>query len=397
MNLASYAVSETNSLGRQHPVSLAKDRTAFQRDYTRILHSQAFRRLQGKTQVFGGYRPIAVRSRMSHSMEVEQISRSLARQMHLNQDLCAALAIGHDIGHAPFGHLGQDALDECMKEHGGFEHNHQALRLVDELESPYPGHPGLNLMFETREGLLKHCRPHRAKTLGDVAKRHLTGKSSTLEAQAVDMADALAYLHADIEDAVMLGVIGVGQLEALQSYQGARERVRLQMPGWAMPTDAGMHSPDPTEASAHRTMFQELVRNMLAHGIEDVVRSSKIRLLQEMPKSPEDVRDLSPLIDFSEEQRQHMAELRKFSRAHIYDSPSVREERAGKDQLVKDLFAAAVERPQFFGVDPVQLKINPYRAATDRVAAMTDAEASDWGNRLALEAESTATPRRRTP
>jgi dGTPase len=385
MPLAPYAVSETNSRGRQYPVVLAKDRTAFQRDYTRILHSQAFRRLQGKTQVFGGYRPIAVRSRMSHSMEVEQISRSLARQMNLNQDLCAALAIGHDMGHAPFGHLGQDALDLSMKQYGGFEHNHQALRLVDELECPYPAHPGLNLMFETREGLLKHCRPARAAVLGDIAKRHLNGQSPTLEAQAVDVSDALAYLHADLEDAVLLGVITLDQLDVLEGFTQAKRRIQAMMPGQPLPMAAGMAAIDPAQAANHRTLFQEVMRNMLAHAIEDVVRASKVRLLQDDPKSPDHARSLPPLIGFAEESRANIVALRKFSRDFIYDSPSVREERNGKDVLVQALFSAAVDNPEFLGVDPVQLRLDPYRAAADRVAAMTDAEADDWGRRLSIE------------
>jgi dGTPase len=273
---SSYAVSEQNSRGRQYPVAPTRDRSAFQRDYTRLVHSHSFRRLQGKTQVFPAewFQPSPIdllhkdycsvpgylqalrmspsdthRTRMSHSIEVEQISRSLARALNLNSDLAGTLAVGHDIGHPPFGHTGQDALNSLFADVGGFEHNHHALLLVDKIESPYQEHPGLNLMFETREGLLKHCSLERAKLLGPVAGRHFTGESPPLEVQAVDAADQIAYLFGDLEDAVDRFVLSPDQLSEQYWFRDAWAKAQ---PGIPIPTVEDLIDPNFSQTARSR-------------------------------------------------------------------------------------------------------------------------------------------------
>ena len=221
MSLASYAVTDDKSKGRPIAEPAPKDgRSEFARDRDRVTHSYAFRQLSGKTQVFTpasnqfGASPSekilyddAMRTRMSHSIEVAQVARSIARALKLNEDLSETLALAHDMGHTPFGHSGQDVLNECMKPYGGFEHNIQSLRVVTDLEHRYMEFKGLNLMFETREGILKHCSTKNAQILGDVAWRHREGKSPTLEAQATDLGDAIAYMCHDIDDGIRSGLI----------------------------------------------------------------------------------------------------------------------------------------------------------------------------------------------
>src|SRR5688572_20827495 len=198
--LAPFAVSPDNSRGRRRREPAPESRTPFQRDRDRIIHSTAFRRLEYKTQVFVNHEGDLFRTRLTHSLEVAQIGRSIARNLRLNEDLVEALALAHDLGHTPFGHVGQDVLNECMKEHGGFEHNLQSLRVVDTLEQQYAAFDGLNLMFDTREGILKHCSLTHARELGEVAQRFIDRTQPTLEAQLTNLADEIAYNSHDIDD-----------------------------------------------------------------------------------------------------------------------------------------------------------------------------------------------------
>src|SRR6476620_4490523 len=223
--LAPYAARSAHSRGRRFPEAASSSRTAFQRDRDRIVHSGAFRRLEYKTQVFVNHEGDLFRTRLTHSIEVAQIARSIARNLLLNEDLVEAISLAHDLGHTPFGHAGQDALDECMKPFGGFEHNLQSLRVVDELEERYAAFPGLNLTFETREGILKHCSFANAKQLGDVGERFIKREQPSLEAQIANLADEIAYNNHDLDDGLRAGLITLDELQVVPLFQRAFEAV----------------------------------------------------------------------------------------------------------------------------------------------------------------------------
>src|ERR1035437_6333737 len=209
---AAYAVSAANSRGRRHADEVPSHRSEFQRDRDRIVHSTAFRRLEYKTQVFVNHEGDLFRTRLTHSLEVAQIARTIARALRLNEVLSEAICLAHDLGHTPFGHAGQDALNECMMDFGGFEHNMQSLRVVDELEELYAEFNGLNLSFECREGILKHCSYNNALQLGDVGERFINRQQPGLEAQLANFADEIAYNNHDVEDGIRAGLITVEQL-----------------------------------------------------------------------------------------------------------------------------------------------------------------------------------------
>ncbi len=208
----------------------AISRTQFQRDRDRIIHSAAFRRLEYKTQVFVNHEGDLFRTRLTHSLEVAQIGRAVACNLRLNEDLVEAIALAHDLGHTPFGHAGQDALHECMKPHGGFEHNLQSLRVVDVLEERYAAFDGLNLTFETREGILKHCSVKNARELGEVGKRFLTKRQPSLEAQIANLADEIAYSNHDIDDGLRSGLLKLSQLERVPIFARHSRIVREEYP-----------------------------------------------------------------------------------------------------------------------------------------------------------------------
>jgi dGTPase len=380
MPLTSYAVNEDNSRGRQHRITLAHDRNAFQRDYTRVLHSSAFRRLSGKTQVFSAILGDQFRTRMTHSLEVEQVARSIARRLNLNDDLAGVLAISHDIGHAPFGHTGQDVLNDLMKDHGGFEHNAQALRLVDELESPYRHHRGLNLMFETREGLLKHCTPTRAQALGPIAARHLDGRSSTLEAQVVDWADAIAYTHADLEDAFKMGVLSLDELVQAPGYKETFERIQQRDGHTQPPTPADLKAGGERGRQA-KALIQEVLREMMSEAIDDLVVSTRAALEGSRIRTLDDVRKSKPLVQFSPAMRAQHTALKRFSRTTIYSHPRIEEMRQQHSIVLRDLFAIYERQPQVLGGNSSE-ETNLYRRIADHISGMTDRFAIDEHARL---------------
>ena len=381
-DLAPYAVSELNSRGRKFKVQLAKDRNSFQRDYTRILHSRSFRKLQGKTQVFPaelGDMNDTYRTRMSHSFEVEQVARSAARALLINQDLCAALAIGHDIGHPPFGHMGQDVLDDLFKNEGGFEHNHHALRLVDHLESPYPNHAGLNLMFETREGLLKHCRRDRALALGDVAERHVKGTSPPLEVQLVDVSDQIAYLYGDLEDALDKNLFTPAYLmDNMPGFKQFWAEVVLAFPGSKLPSASDMS--DPVASTQARALVGEVWRRMLSSAIDDLIIQSRSNLELEQVSSLEDVRSCRPIIALSPEKTQLHREIRAFSRREIYNNPKVVAHREFEKEALTALHEHVRAHPSAGGFSssptPPELR--------DWLAGLTDRAVISWYNNHTL-------------
>lgn len=382
--LATYAVHEKSSKGRVFKITKAVDRNEFQRDYTRILHSQSFRKLQGKTQVFSSYlgrqcittnRHSTFRTRMSHSFEVEQVSRSIARALGLNQDLCATLAIGHDIGHTPFGHMGQDILNDEFESIGGFEHNYQALRLVDKVESPYLEHEGLNLMFETREGLLKHCTIERAKKLGDVAKRHLTCTSPPLEVQVVDIADQIAYLYADLEDAVDFGLLEplflMENLPAFEKYWKNIETNSRPLPTIKQNMVINSHA---------KAAINEVWRSMLSDSLLDVIEQSKKNISDFSIETLDDVRQSHPLINLSDERKSFHNYIKKFSREHIYGNPKILKKRKEERMALEDLCKSLKSNPSDWGFEKGDLT-----SALDFISGLTDADVMTWHKKHLLE------------
>lgn len=378
INLASFAVSEYNSRGRQYPVSLSKDRNAFQRDYTRILHSRSFRKLHGKTQVFPaemGEMADTYRTRMSHSFEVEQLARSTSRALNVNQDFCGALAIGHDIGHAPFGHLGQDILNELFIDVGGFEHNHQALLIIDELESPYPEHKGLNLMFETREGLLKHCNKERAKLLGSVAERHLTGKSPPLEVQIVDSCDKIAYLHGDLEDAFDKGLFrDIDLMNDIPGFNEAWEMVLKEKPFLSFPKKDALVNEDVFVRSQCNAIIGEVWRKMLSNSIENLIVTSKSNLESNNIQTISEVRNSLPLIQFSKEFYELNKSIRSFSRENIYSHHRVLNYLGNAQKAFYALYEDASKNPQEFNL-PSNLSKEDFK---NWMSSLTDRSVLSW-------------------
>ena len=372
MTLASYAISEDNSLGRQHAIPEASDRNAYARDYSRVLHSKAFRRLQHKTQVFSSTTGDEFRTRMSHSLEVEQISRSVARQLSLNEDLCAVLAIGHDLGHAPFGHMGQDTLENLLFEHGGFEHNLQSLRIVDELESPYVEHKGLNLMFETREGLLKHCTKDRAEKLGPVAERHLKNRSASLEAQVVDFADAIAYTHADLEDAFTFKLIMPQDMKKVPGFIEAAHRLQEENPNFKIPSLGQFKHEESDVRRKANASVQAIIREMMRATIEDLVAQSKKNLKIHAPQSPDEARDAGELIAFSPAQRKKHYDLKRFSRETIYAHPQVVKVRDHEQKCLTALFHLYEQHPQEMTGFALDKKANLYDELSNYLSSLTD-------------------------
>src|SRR5512137_911436 len=283
--LAAYAV-RASTRGRKISEPVPEGRSEFQRDRDRIIHSAAFRRLEYKTQVFVNHEGDLFRTRLTHSIEVAQIARSIARTLQVNDDLTEAIALAHDLGHTPFGHAGQDALNECMKAHGGFEHNLQSLRIVDKLEERYGAFNGLNLSFETREGILKHCSPENARKLGELGERFLQKRQPSLEAQIANLADEIAYNNHDIDDGLRSGLLQLGQLEDVPLFARHAAQVRAQFP------DIG-----------ERRMVNETVRRMINTLIVDLASESERRIAAARPTSIEDVRQSGPLVAFSPDVR----------------------------------------------------------------------------------------------
>ncbi len=300
--LAPYAARATCSHGRRHPEPPPSHRSEYQRDRDRIIHSAAFRRLEYKTQVFVNHEGDLFRTRLTHSLEVAQIARSIARALSLNDDLAEAIALAHDLGHTPFGHAGQDALNDCMRDHGGFEHNLQSLRVVDELEERYAEFSGLNLTFEAREGILKHCSRAKARELGELGARFLEGRQPSLEAQLVNLADEIAYNSHDVDDGLRAGFISIEALAAEPLFACQLEAVRACYP-----------------ALGERRAIHEVVRRIINAQVVDLVETSAARIAAAAPADIEAVRGLAePLIAMSAPLREDHLSLKRFLREHLY-------------------------------------------------------------------------------
>ena len=354
--LAPYAVSGSNTRGRKIAEGAPQGRSEFQRDRDRIIHSGAFRRLEYKTQVFVNHEGDLFRTRLTHSIEVAQIARSIARRLRLNEDLAEAISLAHDLGHTPFGHAGQDALNACMKPYGGFEHNLQSLRVVDKLEERYAEFDGLNLCFETREGILKHCSADNAAKLGEVGERFLDNRRPSLEAQVANLADEIAYNNHDVDDGLRSGLITLEQLEAVPLVAAQLSEVRQAYP--ALP---------------ERRVVHETVRRMINTLVTDLIRQSESSIGAQAPASLEDVRRAPALIAYSPEINEQQRALKTFLRIHLYRHYRVLRMSAKAQRIIGDLFGifmadSRLLPPQF--QSPAEQ--DRARAVADYIAGMTD-------------------------
>lgn len=337
MALAPYACDPAQTRGRRFAQPPAPTRTEYQRDRDRIVHSTAFRRLVYKTQVFLNHEGDLFRTRLTHSLEVAQLGRSVARTLGLNEDLVETIALVHDVGHTPFGHAGQDALNACMAEFGGFEHNLQSLRIVDQLEERYPEFDGLNLTFETREGILKHCSRRDAEALeraepGGVGHRFLVHQQPSLEAQLCNLADEIAYNAHDIDDGVRSGLITLEQLQALTLF----EQFRLQ---------ALKEHPQLGQRHQGRRLLYESIRRMLSSQIYDVIAATQAALDAAQPADVQAVRALPPLVQFGPEMRAQSKALKAFLLEQLYRHPQVAHTTGQARVVVTELFAAYTRAP----------------------------------------------------
>lgn len=365
LTLAPFATTESSSRGRRHPESAPIYRSEFQRDRDRIVHSSAFRRLEYKTQVFVNHEGDMFRTRLTHSIEVAQISRAIARALRLNEDLTEAISLAHDLGHTPFGHAGQDALNGCMREYGGFEHNLQSLRVVDELEERYAEYAGLNLTFETREGILKHCSRANAERLGDVGKRFLTGKQPGLEAQIANIADAIAYNNHDVDDGLRAGFISIAQLREVTLFEEQYQAVQSAYPGLN-----------------DKRLIHEIIRRMINRQVVDLLRTSESILNEVAPRCVDDVRDQSEgLIRFSDEMQAEHQALKSFLRQNLYHHYRVHRMSTKTQRMVRDLFRVLYDDPGLLPpehqrkakeLDRELGETGRARAVADYIAGMTD-------------------------
>jgi dGTPase len=373
MTLAVYASDPARSRGRRFAEPQAPTRTDFQRDRDRIVHSTAFRRLVYKTQVFLNHEGDLFRTRLTHSLEVAQLGRSIARPLGLNEDLVEAVALAHDLGHTPFGHAGQDALNDCMAPHGGFEHNLQSLRVVDHLEERYPAFDGLNLCFETREGILKHCSARNAQQLeaqepGGVAHRFIDRSQPSLEAQLCNLADAIAYNAHDIDDGVRSGLISMAQLQSVELF----ERYRLE----ALAEHAGLAEPQRA-----RRLLYETIRRMLSAQVYDVIAATQQTIRTASPASADEARRAGPLLRFSPGMHVQSTALKQFLFAQLYRHPQVMQTTGQAQIVVRELFEAYSRQP---GEMPAEHAARPdtARAVADYIAGMTDRFAGREHERL---------------
>jgi len=356
-DLAPYAVDDGNSRGRAVPEPRPKARGEFQRDRDRIVHSTAFRRLEYKTQVFVNHEGDLFRTRLTHSIEVAQIARSIARALHLNDDLVEAIALAHDLGHTPFGHAGQDALNECMQAHGGFEHNLQSLRIVDRLEERYGAFDGLNLMFETREGILKHCSTARARDLGELGRRFLDGRRPSLEAQICNLADEIAYNNHDVDDGLRSGLLTLEQLEGVSLFARHAAEADAEFP----------HMPG-------RRRVHETIRRMIDALVTDLLAESARRISDAAPRTLDDVRAAPALIAFTDTMQAENRLLKGFLRDHLYQHYQVLRMTNKARRIIHDLFGAFVEDPRLLPPQYLEKAATESvaRAAADYIAGMTD-------------------------
>src|SRR5438132_1448991 len=380
--LMPYAVSEANTHGRLHAEARPVARSEFQRDRDRIIHSSAFRRLEYKTQVFLNHEGDLFRTRLTHSIEVAQIGRTLARSLSINEDLVEAISLAHDLGHTPFGHAGQDALNECLREHGGFEHNLQSLRVVDELEERYAEFRGLNLTFECREGILKHCSLRHARELGELGERFIMRRQPGLEAQIANLADEIAYNNHDVDDGIRAQLLDLAALREVRIFRREHDAVVAQYP-----------------QLGERRLVHETIRRMINHLVVDFIHTTQTQLERAQPRSIDEVRALTaPLAMLSDACREEHLELKAFLREQVYRHYKVLRMTSKARRVVEQLFEAFFKdvslmprehRDQAVQAETQHGAAGRARAVADYIAGMTDRYAILEHRRLFEPAERT--------
>jgi dGTPase len=364
-SLKPYACDDRTSRGRLHAEETPVYRNNFQRDRDRIIHSAAFRRLEYKTQVFVNHEGDLFRTRLTHSLEVAQIARSVARELGLHEDLAEAIALSHDLGHTPFGHAGQTALNTCMKDHGGFEHNLQSLRVVDKLEQKYADFDGLNLTFETREGILKHCSLVNATKLGDVGQRFVNKTQPSLEAQLTDLSDETAYNNHDVDDGLRYGLISINELLDIELFKSQHEIVTKKYP-----------------KLSERRMIHEIIRRMINVMVVDLIDTSRANIEKTNLESVDDVRQQhQPLIAFSESMTAQKLELKQFLRVKLYQHYQVHRMSKKAGAIIEALFEAFMNdtrilqpetRERCIELEKAKGDAGLARGVADYIAGMTD-------------------------
>jgi dGTPase len=359
--LSALACNPEQTRGRRFAEAQAPTRNAYQRDRDRIVHSTAFRRLVYKTQVFLNHEGDLFRTRLTHSLEVAQLARSIARALGLHEDLVEAVALAHDLGHTPFGHAGQDALNDCMADFGGFEHNLQSLRVVDHLEERYPSFDGLNLSFETREGVLKHCSLANAERLeqaepGGVGRRFIDRTQPSLEAQLCNLADAIAYNAHDIDDGVRSGLISIEQLLQVELFAHYHQQTLVE---------------HPRLTEKPRRVLYETIRRMLSDQVYDVIDTTRQAVARAGVQTADEARLAGPLVAFSASMKARTSELKKFLFASLYRHAQVVQTTGHAQQAVRELFAAYLSRPAEMPAD-FAAGADLHRAVADYIAGMTD-------------------------
>jgi len=363
--LVCYACNDTRSIGRRFEESHPTYRNEYQRDRDRIIHSAAFRRLEYKTQVFVNHEGDLFRTRLTHSLEVAQIARSIARELKLHEDLTEAIALAHDLGHTPFGHAGQTALNNCMKDFGGFEHNIQSLRVVDKLEQKYADFDGLNLTFETREGILKHCALNNAKNLGDVGQRFLDKTQPSLEAQLTDYSDETAYNNHDIDDGIRYGLISINDLLNIELFRTQYDIVNKRYPGLD-----------------DKKLIHEVIRRMINVMVVDLIDTSRQNIHNTHLSSIDDVRNHGKkIMAFSHEMTEKKLELKQFLRKNLYQHYRVHRMSKKAAHVIDALFNAFMDDKKILPTEALAhchtLKekhgdLGIARGISDYIAGMTD-------------------------
>jgi dGTPase len=366
--LKPYAAHEEQSLGRRYDEDKAPYRGEFQRDRDRIIHSTAFRRLVYKTQVFVNHEGDLYRTRLTHSLEVAQIGRTVARALELNEMLTEAICLAHDLGHTPFGHAGQDALNTCMKDYGGFEHNLQSLRVVDELEAKYANFPGLNLTYETREGILKHCSKKNARELGEIGKRFLDRKQPGLEAQLADISDAIAYNNHDVDDGFRAGLLSLEQLSEEALFNEQYRTVQAEYPDLE-----------------DRRLIYEVIRRMINLVVSDLIEQTASRLEELKPSSIEDVRSQKEsIVGLSDQVLEKHLSLKRFLNKNLYLHEQVQGTTGEAKGMLERLFERYMNDPQQMSAEFAERaqKEDKPRVVADYIAGMTDRFAISEHERL---------------
>lgn len=361
-NLASYSLKSSNTIGRKYKENPPKRRTEFQRDRERIIHSTAFRRLEYKTQVFVNHEGDMYRTRLTHTIEVAQISRAVARALKINEDLTEAISLSHDLGHTPFGHAGQDILNECMKSFGGFEHNIQSLRIVDKLENVYPNFSGLNLCFETREGILKKCNKARAEKIGDIANRILNKEQSSLEAQVTNLCDEIAYNNHDIQDGIRAKKIFLEQLEEVPIFKDQMVIALEQYP-----------------KLSKSKIVNETVRRIIDLLVTDLISNSENNILERNIKTPMDVKNCDrQIVEFSEKIKIESMTLKRFLHKNLYQHPDVKMMTDKAVNVISNLFEAYLNDINLLPKEYLKYNLEKIknkskeRVISDYIAGMTD-------------------------